>query len=48
VTTCLLSILGVAIGRSSAQNTRTRRRCRGVVLIGIGLKILLEHLGVFA
>lgn len=49
VTTCLLSILGVAIGQKFGAKYKDKATLvGGVVLIGIGLKILLEHLGVFA
>ncbi len=47
ITTFLLSILGVVIGQrfgSKYQNKATL--LGGVVLIGIGLKILLEHLNI--
>ena len=49
VTTCLLSILGVAIGQKFGAKYKDKATLvGGVVLIGIGLKILLEHLGVLA
>lgn len=49
VTTFLLSALGVKIG--SVFGTRYRfgaQLCGGILLILLGLKILLEHLGVIA
>lgn len=49
VTTCLLSILGVAIGQKFGAKYKDKATLiGGLVLIAIGLKILLEHLGVFA
>lgn len=48
VTTCLLSVLGVAVGQRFGVKYRDKATLvGGVVLILIGLKILLEHLGVF-
>ena len=48
VTTCLLSILGVAIGqRFGAKYQSKATLAGGIVLILLGVKILLEHLGVF-
>ena len=48
VTTCLLSILGVAIGQRFGAKYRDKATLAGgIVLVLIGLKILLEHLGVF-
>jgi len=48
VTTCLLSVAGVAIGqRFGAKYQNKATRIGGAVLVLIGLKILLEHLGVF-
>ena len=47
VTTCLLSIVGVAIGqRFGAKYERRATLVGGIVLVFIGLRILLEHLGV--
>ena len=47
VTTFVLSALGVALGRLFGMRSRTlAERVGGVILILIGLKILLEHLGV--
>ena len=47
VTTFVLSALGVALGRLFGMRSRTlAQRIGGVILILIGLKILLEHLGV--
>lgn len=46
VTTCLLSIVGVAIGqRFGAKYERRATLVGGIVLVLIGLRILLEHLG---
>lgn len=48
ITTCLLSILGVAIGqRFGSKYEKRATLAGGIVLILIGLRILLEHLGVF-
>lgn len=48
VTTCLLSMLGVAIGQKFGAKYQDRATLvGGIVLVLIGLKILLEHLGVF-
>lgn len=48
VTTCLLSILGVAIGQRFGAKYRDKATLvGGAVLVLIGLKILLEHVGVF-
>ena len=48
VTTCLLSILGVVIGQRFGAKYQDRATLAGgIVLILLGLKILLEHLGVF-
>ncbi len=48
VTTCLLSMLGVAIGQKFGSKYEDRATLvGGVVLVFIGLRILLEHLGVF-
>lgn len=47
VTTFLLSLFGVAIGNKFGSRYQKKAEFfGGVVLIGIGLKILLEHLGV--
>ena len=49
VTTFVLSLVGVAVGhRFGARYEKTATIAGGVVLILIGLKILLEHLGVLA
>ncbi len=49
VTTCLLSILGVAIGQRFGAKYQSRATLAGgIVLILIGLRILLEHLGIFS
>ena len=49
VTTCLLSILGVAIGQRFGAKYQDRATLiGGIVLVFIGLRILLEHLSVFA
>ena len=48
VTTCLLSMIGVAIGYKFGAKYQDRATLiGGIVLVLIGLKILLEHLGVF-
>ena len=48
VTTCLLSIIGVVIGQRFGAKYQSRATLAGgVVLVLIGLRILLEHLGVF-
>ena len=47
VTTFLLSIAGIYIGRAFGARWKSRaERVGGLILILIGLKILLEHLGV--
>ena len=47
VTTFLLSALGVWVGHVFGQRFRSSaERLGGVILIGIGVKILLEHLGI--
>ena len=49
VTTFLLCLLGVIIGNRFGARFRGKAElCGGIVLILIGLKILLEHLGVIA
>ena len=49
VTTCLISMAGVAIGQKFGAKHQSRATLiGGVVLVLIGLKILLEHSGVFA
>ena len=49
VTTCLLSALGLWLGKRFGAKYRSRAvLAGGIVLILIGVKILLEHLGVFA
>lgn len=48
VTTCLLSMVGVAIGHKFGSKYESRATLiGGIVLVLIGLRILLEHLGVF-
>jgi putative Mn2+ efflux pump MntP len=48
VTTCLLSMAGVAIGQKFGSKYQDRATLvGGIVLVLIGLRILLEHLGVF-
>ena len=48
VTTCLLSIGGVWIGHTFGAKYQNKATfAGGVVLVLIGLRILLEHLGVF-
>ncbi len=47
ITTFLLSCLGILIGRAFGARWKSRaERLGGVILILIGLKILLEHLGI--
>ena len=47
VTTCLLSMLGLKIGSVFGTRYKTKAEITGgTILILIGLKILLEHLGV--
>jgi len=49
VTTCLLSAFGLWLGKRFGAKYRSRAvLAGGIVLILIGIKILLEHLGVFA
>ena len=49
MTTFLLCLLGVIIGNRFGARFRGKAElCGGIVLILIGLKILLEHLGVIA
>lgn len=49
ITTFVLSIVGVAVGhRFGARYEKPATIAGGVVLILIGLKILLEHLGIIA
>ena len=46
VTTFLLSVLGVYIGHQFGLRYKAKAEIAGgVILIGIGVKILLEHLG---
>ncbi len=48
VTTCVLSALGVKIGSVFGDKFEKKAQIAGgVILIILGLKILLEHLGVF-
>ena len=47
--TCLLSMLGLKVGNVFGLKYRSRAEfAGGVILVLIGLKILLEHLGVIA
>ena len=49
VTTFLLSIVGICIGRAFGARWKSRAELAGgVILILIGLKILLEHLGILS
>ena len=49
MTTFALSIVGVAVGhRFGARYEKPATVVGGIVLILIGLKILLEHLGIIA
>ena len=48
VTTLALSMLGVAIGKGAGVRFKTKAELAGgIVLVLIGVKTLLEHLGVF-
>ena len=48
ITTCVLSMAGVAIGHKFGAKYEDRATLiGGIVLVLIGLRILLEHLGVF-
>ena len=48
ITTCVLSMAGVAIGQKFGAKYEDRATLiGGIVLVLIGLRILLEHLGVF-
>ena len=47
VTTCILSMIGVKVGSVfRAKYEKRSELVGGVILILLGLKILLEHLGV--
>ena len=47
-TTFLLSVAGVAVGNFFGARYKQRAElCGGVILVLLGVKILLEHLGVF-
>ena len=47
VTTCVLSMIGVKVGSVFGAKYEKKAECvGGVILILLGLKILLEHLGV--
>lgn len=49
ITTFVLSLVGVVVGnRFGARFERPAQIVGGVVLVAIGLKILLEHLGIIA
>ena len=49
ITTFLLSLLGVAVGnRFGSKYQKKAELAGGIILILIGVKILLEHLGVIA
>ena len=49
ITTCLLSALGVKIGNLFGSRFEKKAEAAGgLILIALGLKILLEHLGVIA
>ena len=49
VTTFLLSVLGIYIGRAFGARWKSRAELAGgLILILIGLKILLEHLGILS
>ena len=47
VTTCVLSAIGVKVGAVfGAKFEKKAQLAGGIILIGLGLKILLEHLGI--
>ena len=47
ITTCILSAVGVKVGNVfGSRSEKKAQLCGGVILILLGLKILLEHLGV--
>ena len=47
ITTCILSAVGVKVGNVFGSRFEKKAQlCGGVILILLGLKILLEHLGV--
>lgn len=47
-TTCILSLIGVCVGRQFGDRFQNKATLAGgIILCLIGLKILLEHLGVF-
>lgn len=49
VITCLISMLGVKVGAVfGARFKSSAERAGGIILIAIGVKILLEHLGIIA
>ena len=49
ICTCVLSMLGVRIGNVFGSRFESKAEIAGgIILIGLGLKILLEHLGVLA
>ncbi len=48
ITTFIFSVAGVAIGHTFGARYEKPATIVGVVLIFIGLKILLEHLGILA
>ena len=49
VTTCALSALGIYIGRGFGLRYKSKAELAGgIILVLIGVKILLEHLGVIA
>ncbi len=48
IVTFIISIIGVFIGNFFGSKYKSRAELAGgIILIGIGLKILLEHLGIF-
>lgn len=48
ITTCILSMIGVKIGNVFGVKFKARAEfAGGVILLFLGIKILLEHLGVF-
>lgn len=49
ITTFVISLIGVVVGnRFGARYERTATIVGGIILIAIGVKVLLEHLGVIA
>ena len=48
ITTCIISMVGVKIGNVFGTKYKNRAECAGgIILILLGIKILLEHFGIF-